>query len=106
MTTSGHRAPGSGQCRVARYGVWRGLAAAPAAIGSLLILMLALGELGRWAGLLLVIWAACAAVVTTRVGEQMTVRAAYGFHRPSPGQAAALQPAWATALRPDRDDSR
>jgi STE24 endopeptidase len=29
----------------------------------------------------------------------MTVRAAYRFHRPSPGQAAALQPAWATALR-------
>jgi STE24 endopeptidase len=29
----------------------------------------------------------------------MTVRTAYGFHRPSPRQAVALQPAWATALR-------
>ena len=29
----------------------------------------------------------------------MTVRVAYGFHRPSARQEAALQPAWATALR-------
>jgi STE24 endopeptidase len=29
----------------------------------------------------------------------MSLRAAYRFHQPSPGQAAALQSAWATALR-------
>jgi STE24 endopeptidase len=37
--------------------------------------------------------------VTTGVGERMTVRAAYGFRQPSARQAAALRPAWATALR-------
>jgi STE24 endopeptidase len=61
--------------------------------------MLTSGALGRGSGLLLLTWAACAAAVITRAGERVTVRAAYGFHRPRPGQAAALQPAWATALR-------
>jgi STE24 endopeptidase len=68
-------------------------------IGSLLLLMLTSGALGRGSGLLVLTWAACAAVVTTPVGERMTVRVAYRFHRPSAGQAAALQQAWATALR-------
>jgi len=85
--------------RVVRYALCRWVAGAPAVIGSLLLLMLASGALGGGSGLLLLTWAACAAVVTTRAGERMTVRAAYGFHRPTPGQAAALQPAWATALR-------
>ena len=35
----------------------------------------------------------------TRVGERITVRAACRLHRPGPGQAAALTPAWARALR-------
>ena len=85
--------------RVVRYGLWRWVAAAPAVVGSLLLLMLASDALGQWSGLLLLTWAACTAAMTTRAGERMTVLAAYGFHRPSPGQAAALQPAWATALR-------
>ena len=85
--------------RVVRYGLWRWVAAAPAVIGSLLLLVLAPTALGPWSGLLLLGWAACAAAVSTRVGERMSVRAAYRFYRPSPGQAAALQPAWATALR-------
>src|SRR4051812_12607484 len=84
---------------VVRYGLWRWIVAAPAVIGSLLLLMLTSGALGRGAGLLVLTWAACAAVVTTRVGERMTVRAAYGFHQPRRGQAVALQSVWATALR-------
>jgi STE24 endopeptidase len=81
------------------YGLWRWIAAAPAVIGSLLILLLASTALGRWSVLLLLTWAACAAAVTSGVGERVVVRAAYGFHRLSARQAAALQPAWATALR-------
>ena len=69
-------------------------------LGSLLLLTLASVTLGRWVGLLLPLaWAAGAAVLMTRVGERMTLRAACGFHRPSPAQAASLKPAWSTALR-------
>jgi STE24 endopeptidase len=50
-------------------------------------------------GTVLLAWAAGAAVLMTRVGERMTVRAMCRFHRPSPVQAAALQLAWSTALR-------
>jgi hypothetical protein len=71
---------------VVRYWLWRSVAAAPAMIGSLLLLMLASGALGRWSGLLLLTWAACAAAMTTRAGERMTVRAAYGFIAPVPGR--------------------
>ena len=99
MKPTAHQSPEDVRRRVVRYGLWRWVAAAPAVIGSLLLLMLASGALGRGSGLLLLTWAACAAVVTTRVGERMSVRAAYRFHRPRPGQAAALQSAWATALR-------
>jgi STE24 endopeptidase len=99
MEPSGHRPPDDVRRRVVRYGLWRWVAAAPAVIGSLLLLMLTSGALGRGPGLLVLTWAACAAVVTTPVGERMTVRVAYRFHRPSAGQAAALQQAWATALR-------
>jgi STE24 endopeptidase len=54
---------------------------------------------GRWVGLLVPLaWAAGAAVLITRVGEQMILRAACGFHVPSPAQAASLKPAWSAAL--------
>ena len=62
---------------------------------ALLLLTLASLAVGRWVGLLLLLaWAAGAAFLTTRVGEQMSLRAAFGFHRLIPAQAAALNPAW------------
>jgi STE24 endopeptidase len=99
MKPRGHQPPEDVRRRVVRYGLWRWIAAAPAVIGSLLILLLASTALGRWSGLLLLTWAAWAAAVTSGVGERVVVRDAYGFRRPSARQAAALQPAWATALR-------
>src|SRR4051794_40702879 len=99
MGSSGSRPSGSARGQAARFGLWRALAAAPAVIGSLLLLTLASGALGGWAGLLLLAWAAGAAVLMTRVGERITVRAVCRFHRPSPVQAAMLKSAWATALR-------
>lgn len=93
------RQPEDVRRRAVRYALWRWVAAAPAVVGSLLLLVLASGALDQWSGLLVLTWASCAAAMTTRAGERMTVLAAYGFHRPTPGQAAALQPAWATALR-------
>src|SRR3954466_7943184 len=98
MTTETKRPRGAARRRGARFGLRRAVAAAPAVLGSLL-LMLAAGGLGRWAGALLLAWAACAAVLLTRGGERIAVRAGHRFHRPSPAQAAALQSAWATALR-------
>jgi STE24 endopeptidase len=99
MGSSGFRPSGSARGQAARFGLWRALAATPAMIGSLLLLTLASGALGGWAGLLLLAWAAGAAVLMTRVGERITVRAACRFQRPSPVQVAVLKLAWATALR-------
>jgi STE24 endopeptidase len=101
MTTNGHEPPGDVHLwrRVVRFGLWRAVTAAPAVIGSLLLLTLASGALGRWAGLLLLTWAAGTAVALTRVGERITVRAACRFRSPSRAQAAALQQPWAAALR-------
>src|SRR3954452_1796303 len=61
--------------------------------------MLASVAVGRWAGLPPLTWAVAAAVLMTRVGERMAIRAVWGFHRPSTTQEAALQPAWSRALR-------
>ena len=93
------RPSGNARGQTARFGLWRAIAATPAMLGSLLLLTLASGALGRWAGLLFFAWAAGAAVLMTRVGERITVRAACRFRSPSRAQAAALQPAWSTALR-------
>src|SRR5918997_159837 len=99
MGSSGSRPSGSARGQAARFGRGRAVAAAPAGIGRLLLPTLTSGALGRWAGLLLLTWAAVAAVALTRVGERITVRAACRFRSPSPAQAAALQRPWAAALR-------
>src|SRR3954463_5731053 len=99
MKATGHRPHRDSGPRAARFGLWRAVAAAPAMLGSLLLLTLVSVTLGRWVGLLIPLaWAAGAAVMMTRAGERMIVRAACGFRRPSPGQAASLRPAWSTAL--------
>jgi len=99
MMPRGHQPPEEVHRRVVRYRLWRWIAAAPPMIGSLLILMLLAPALGGGSALLLLAWASCAAAVTSGVGERMVVHAVYGFRRPSARQAAALQPAWATALQ-------
>jgi STE24 endopeptidase len=68
-------------------------------LGSLLPLSVVVGALGQWTGLALLCWAACGAVMITRVGERIAVRAACRFRSPSPVQAAALQRPWAATLR-------
>src|SRR4051812_40390229 len=100
MKPIGNRPHSHSRPRAARFGLGRTVAAAPAMLGSLLLLTLVSVTLGRWVGLLLPLtWAAGAAVLRTRVGEQMALRAACGFHRHSPAQAALLKPAWSAALR-------
>src|SRR3954464_355643 len=99
MTTKRQRPPGEAGSRVVWFGLCRSVAAAPAVLGSLLLLMLASGALGRWAATLPLTWVACAAVLLNPGGERMAVRAVRRFHRPGPAQAAALESTWATALR-------
>jgi hypothetical protein len=48
---------------------------------------------------IVLVWVSCGAVGLTRAGERVAVWGAFGFRRPSPAQAAALQPRWAAALR-------
>jgi STE24 endopeptidase len=98
MTVSERRRRGDAHRHAVGDGFWRIVAAAPAVLGSLL-LMLASVPLGPWAALLPLLWVVSAAVLLTRAGERIAVRGAYRFRRPSPAQAVALQPAWATALR-------
>src|SRR4051794_34736758 len=75
MKPNGHRRPGAVRPRAARCGLWRAVAAAPAMLGSLLLVMLASVAVGRWAGLPPLTWAVAAAVLMTRVGQRMAVRA-------------------------------
>ena len=99
MGSSGSRPSGSARGHTARFGLWRAIAATPAMIGSLLLVSVVLGALGQWTELLVLGWVACGAVMVTRVGERITVRAACRFRSPSPAQAAALQRPWVAALR-------
>lgn len=89
----GPREPGG------RFGLLRAVAAAPAMLGSLGLVVVATGGLGAWALPALLIWVGCGAVAFTRGGERVAVRLAFGFRRPSVAQAAVLQPLWAEALR-------
>lgn len=100
MKPTGYPTHVDGRPRVGRLGLARAMAAAPPALGSLLLVTLLSVTLGRWMGLLPPLaWAVGAAVLTTRVGERLTVHAACGFRRPSPAQAAELGTAWSTALQ-------
>ena len=98
MRTRGTPTTGGAHGPAARFGRWRAAAAAPAMLGSLLLLSVTIGGLDPWAGPILLIWVGGAAVALTRVGERLAVRAALGFRRPSPAQKAVLQPLWAAAL--------
>jgi hypothetical protein len=77
MKPTGHRRPADVRNRAVRFGLGRAVAAAPATLGSLLLLTLESVAVGRWVGLLVPLaWAAGAAVLITRVGERMILRAA------------------------------
>jgi len=79
-------------------GAWRAVASLPAMAGSLGLLLVAFGWMGRWEGLLLAGWLASGAAVFTRAGERFAVAVGFGFRRPSSAQRAALHPPWDSAL--------
>lgn len=99
MTAMSARGPVSASRRRAgHFGAWRALTAAPAMVGSLLLLLVLLGWLGEWEGAVLLGWIGSGAAVFTRVGERVAVRVGAGFRRPTTAQVALLAPAWTSAL--------
>ena len=91
-------APRSSVIRRPRIGAGRALAAAPAIIGSGLLLLVLFGWLGRWEGLVLLGWLTVGVATLSRAGETMAVRLCGRFRRPSPAERQALWPAWTSAL--------
>jgi len=79
-------------------GEWRAVASLPAMAGSLLLLLVAFGWMGRGEGLVLAGWLSSGAAVCTRSGERIAVRVGFGFRRPSSAQWAALELPWRSAL--------
>jgi STE24 endopeptidase len=94
------RTHGAGGARgpAVQFGSLRAAAALPAMLGSLLLVLVAAGGLGRWALPMALTWVSCGATALTQAGERVAVRAAVGFRRPSPAQAAVLQPLWSAGL--------
>jgi STE24 endopeptidase len=82
------------------------LVAAPAMIGSVLLMLVLLGWMGRWELSVLLVWLAASLVVMTRVGERIVVRVGYDFRRPNAVQAARLIPLWSQAMQRCRVDPR
>jgi STE24 endopeptidase len=80
------------------FGAWRALAAAPAMLGSGLLLLVVLGGAGAWRSTALLGWLGSGGVVFSRVGERMAVRLVCGFRRPSRAERIRLEPVWAAAL--------
>ena len=89
----------AGRRAVGLLGACRALVAAPAMIGSVLLMLVLLGWMGRWEVPVLLVWLAGSVVVMTRVGERIVVRVGCGFRRPNAVQAARLIPLWSQALR-------
>ena len=77
----------------------RALVAAPAVVGSLLLLLLLSGPLQGWHIVVLLCWPAAGATLLTRPGERLALRLGVGFRRPTAAQAAALNRPMAAALR-------
>jgi STE24 endopeptidase len=84
--------------RRGHYGAWRATAAVPAIVGSLALLLVLFGFLGRWEPVAILGWLVSGAVVFTRFGERVTVRTAMGFRPLTGRQSAALAGVWPAAL--------
>ncbi|MCU1620675.1 MAG: rane protein of unknown function [Modestobacter sp.] len=99
MRNCGTHGAGGARGPAVQFWLLHAAAASPAMLSSLLVLVLvAAGALGGWALPRALTWVSCGAIALTRAGERVAARAAVGFRRPSPPQAAVLQPLWSAAL--------
>ncbi len=78
--------------RARHYGLWRAVLAFPMILGSLALLVMLSGGLGRWAALVPLAWLLVAPVWLTRAGERAAVRRAFGYRRVRAGDWALLEP--------------
>jgi STE24 endopeptidase len=84
--------------RARRFGLWRALAAGPVMLGSLAVVVLLGGALGRWAAIVPLVWLSVALVWLSPAGERVAVRAAYGYHRMDTARRRIVAPALSVAL--------
>ena len=99
VAINGDVASGAAGLRVGHLGAWRVLTAMPSIAGSLLLLLALFGWMGRWEPVALTCWLCLAAVLRSRVGERLAVRAVSGFRSPTQEQMKLVAPAWSAALR-------
>ena len=94
MTAMSMLAPPTTRSRPYRrhYGTGRALAMAPAICGGMLAMLVLTAGLGRWAGPSLLLWLSGSALVCTRRGERLAVRAAYRFRDLSTQERHLLEP--------------
>ena len=87
------------RARRQHFGLGRALAATPAMFGSLMLLLVAFGWMGRWEGLVLLGWLVAGSALCTRVGERAAVRIGCKFRSPTSAcQRQLLEAPWASAL--------
>ena len=92
-------ASGAAELPVGHFGAWRVLTAVPSMAGSLLLLLVVFGWMGRWEASVLLTWLFLAAALYGRAGERLAVRMGCGFRPPTPEQMKLAAPAWSAALR-------
>jgi STE24 endopeptidase len=73
-----------------RYGLWRALAAAPAMLGGLAVVVLLAGGLGRWTPVVPLAWLVLGPLWLTAAGERIAVRVAFGYRHPVDQARTAL----------------
>ena len=66
--------------------------------GSLMLLLVAFGWMGRWEGLVLLGWLVAGSALCTRVGERAAVGIGCKFRSPTSAQRKLLEAPWASAL--------
>jgi Zn-dependent protease with chaperone function len=73
-------------------GTWRALAASPAMIASLLLLVVVLGGAGRWEGPVVLSWLVAGVLTLSAPGERLAVRVACRFRRLSTVEHVHIEP--------------
>jgi hypothetical protein len=82
----------SGARRPRHFGKWRALAALPAMIASLLLLVFVFGDAGRWEGPVLLGWLALGVLTLSAAGERVAVQMLCRFRRLPSVEHAHIEP--------------
>ena len=80
------------------FGARRAVVMLPAIVGGVLLMLALTAGLRAWGTPIFLLWLAGAAVVSTRWGERLAVRMAYGFRPLSGREHRLLEPVFTAAL--------